>query len=351
MDRIDLAPGTSISRVIKGGWQLSSGHTPDVSTDDAQAFADMDAFREAGITTFDFGDIYRGVEELIGRYLSAARARTAGVLPAVQLHTKYVPDAATLARHSFQDVERIVDRSRARLGVDVLDLVQFHWWNYGEPRCTEAMLHLQTLQQQGKIRLLGVTNFDVTHMEEFVRAGVTPASTQVQYSLLDRRPEHGLIDFCAAHGIQLLCYGTVAGGFLSERFLGAPEPLPPYETRSMTKYKLIIDDAGGWSVFQELLSTLHGIARKHGTSISTVASAYIVQRPGVAAVIVGARTAAHVEDNAAITRLTLDASDRALIADQLTKLHDLPGDVYDLERTDPRHSGIMQTGNNAVPSH
>ena len=55
-----------------------------------------------------------------------------------------------------------------------------------------------------------------------------------------------MVDFCAAHGIQLLCYGTVAGGFLSERYLDAPEPAAPHENRSLTKYHLIIEEFGGW---------------------------------------------------------------------------------------------------------
>ncbi len=340
----NLSADYAISRVIKGSWQLSAGHTPGAQPQDKEAFKDMDAFVAAGITTFDFGDIYRGVEEMIGRY----RMRSQSILPdAIQLHTKYVPDTDTLATHSFNDVQTIIDRSRARLGVEKLDLVQFHWWNYAVPRYIDAMRHLQRLQQEGKIRLLGVTNFDVARMQEFVDAGITPATVQLQYSLLDHRPEYGMVDFCRANDVQLLCYGTVAGGFLSERYLNQPEPTPPYETRSLTKYKLIIDAFGGWELFQRLLQVLKDIADKHGSTISTVASAYILQKPQVAAVIVGARNASHIDDNASIANLHLDVDDLTHINEVLADAHPLRGDVYDLERYDPTHAGIMQTKNNA----
>ena len=73
------------------------------------------------------------------------------------------------------------------------------------------------LQQEGKIELLGGTNFDTPHTSELLAAGVPLASMQVQYSLLDARPEHGLVGLCRERDMHLLCYGSVAGGFLSDR--------------------------------------------------------------------------------------------------------------------------------------
>ena len=140
--------------------------------------------------------------------------------------------------------------------------MQFHWWDYDVPGCVEAGLWLDELRAEGKIDLLGGTNFDTPHTEALVAAGVPLASMQVQYSLLDARPENGLVDGCCEKlGIRLLCYGTVAGGFLSDAWLGQPEPQPPFENRSLTKYKLIIDDFGGWELFQELLRTLRADRR------------------------------------------------------------------------------------------
>lgn len=347
LSQASLMPDYSISRVIKGAWQLSAGHSLGAQASREQMLGDMHAFVERGITTFDFGDIYVGVEELVGDYLARLRQEQGDAArSSIQLHTKYVPDIDHLATHSFADAERIIHRSLHRLGVESLDLVQFHWWDYSVQGYVGALQDLARVQREGCIRLLGVTNFDVERMNEFTKAGVTPATIQLQYSLLDRRPENGMSAFCAEHGIQMLCYGTVAGGFLSDRYLGIPEPQPPFENRSLIKYKLIIDEFGGWEKFQALLQTLHHIAGKHQCSISTIASAYVLSRPQVAAVIVGAKDGSHLEENACIMELRLDASDLALIEKELSTSPGPKGDVYDLERNDPKHAGIMHRNNN-----
>jgi aryl-alcohol dehydrogenase-like predicted oxidoreductase len=347
MNRFLLSDGYSISSVIKGGWQLSTGHTPGAHATREQMLQDMDAFVNAGITTFDFGDIYVGVEELIGDYIRQQHA-CFGIQARerIQLHTKYVPDITKLQTHSPMDVRTIIKRSLDRLGVKQLDLVQFHWWDYEQGSPVEAMLALQELQREQLIRLIGVTNFDVPHMQQFVDAGVIPSTIQLQYSVLDHRPENGMAEFCARHDIKMLCYGTVAGGFLSERYLRNPEPTDMLENRSLTKYKLIIDDFGGWELFQQLLSTLKAVADKHGTSISTIASAYVLQKPQVAAVIVGARNSAHLGDNTDIASIVLDDQDRRSIEAMTAQSRGPIGDTYSLERYDKRHSGIMHKNNN-----
>jgi aryl-alcohol dehydrogenase-like predicted oxidoreductase len=240
-------------------------------------------------------------------------------------------------------VRQVIDRSLRRLNAEKLDLVQFHWWDYSAPGCIEAALWLEELRAEGKIELIGGTNFDAPHTEALVRAGVPIASMQVQYSLLDARPENGLAEICGAHDVHLLCYGTVAGGFLSDAWLGKPEPKPPFENRSLTKYKLVIDDFGGWHLFQRLLQTLRGIADRRRCDIATVASRYILDQPRVAAVIVGARNRAHLAANAAIAECALTDSDRAEIAAVLADSKGPRGDTFALERDrEGRHGRIMK---------
>ncbi len=332
--RIELRPGYVISRVIKGGWQLAGGHG-EVSRD--AAIADMAAYVAAGITTFDCADIYTGVEELIGAYLRSAEAAD------VKVHTKFVPDLDLLPRITRADVARIIDRSRARLGRDRLDLVQFHWWDYDIPRWLDTALLLKELQHEGKINLIGGTNFDTAHAAALLDAGVDLASVQVQYSLLDDRPARGLAALAQARGMKLLCYGTVAGGFLSDRWLGVAEPREPLPNRSLTKYKLIIDDAGGWDWFQALLRALDGVARRHGTDIAAVASRAVLDFPAVAAVIVGVSRGAHLAAHAGLCRIPLDDADRAAIGAVLAQRRPIEGDVYALERDRAgRHGRIMK---------
>ena len=211
--RISIAPGYDISRIIKGGWHLAGDHG---EVDPDQALHDMAAFVEAGITTMDCADIYTGVESRIGAF----RRTYPALAPLTQVHTKFVPDLPDLAVVDRAYVERIIDRSLARLGMERLDMVQFHWWDFAVPGYVEAALELERLRRLGKIAHVSVTNFNMVCLRELIDAGVPVCSHQLQYSLLDDRPRHGMVDFCAAHGVALLCYGTVAGGFLSERWLG-----------------------------------------------------------------------------------------------------------------------------------
>jgi len=227
--------------------------------------------------------------------------------------------------------------------VSCLDLVQFHWWDYGLPGYVEAAVHLKKLQEAGKIRYIGVTNFDVPRLQEILEAGVPVVSNQVQYSVLDHRPERGMVAFCQRHGISLLCYGTVAGGFLSDRYLGAPEPQPPLDNRSLVKYQLIIQDFGGWKPFQSLLATLRSVADKHGTSLATIAMRYVLGRSQVGAVIVGARHARHLPDLLRLFDFELDEEDLAAIQRAVEAGVGPVGDVYAAERIKGgKHAAIMK---------
>jgi aryl-alcohol dehydrogenase-like predicted oxidoreductase len=341
VERREIAPGYSISRIIKGGWQLAGGHG---RIDHEAAMADMLRFVDAGITTFDCADIYTGVEQLIGDFLRELRRQRGGsAVEQVQVHTKFVPDLESLATLTRAQIEHTIDRSLQRLGLEALHLVQFHWWDYDIPGYVEAAGHLADLQCAGKIRHIGVTNFDTRTLRQIVDAGVPIIAHQLQYSALDRRPENGMVELCREKGVALLCYGSVAGGFLSDRYLGAPEPAEPLENRSLTKYKLIIDEFGSWDLFQQLLATLRHIADRHQATIAAVAMGYVLQKAQVAAVIVGARNARHLPSTLAALEFELDLEDLAQI-DAITRQSRGPaGDTYSLERVKRGpHASIMK---------
>ncbi|WP_232830618.1 aldo/keto reductase [Oceanicella sp. SM1341] len=346
--RFTLTPDHEISRVIRGGWQLAGGHG---AIDGDAAVEDMIAFADAGITTFDCADIYTGVEELIGRFRTEyANRRGAEALARIRVHTKMVPDLSRLFTADRAYIESLIDRSLSRLRTERLDLVQFHWWDYNAPGWLDVACWLGELRAAGKIRNIGVTNFDTDHLRAICLAGVPVASAQVQYSVLDARPEKRLAALAAEHGFSLLCYGTVAGGFLSERWLGAGEPAEPLENRSLTKYKLIIEDIGGWDFFQEILQVLKSVGAAHGADIATVASAYMLGRPGVAAVIVGARNRAHLPGNLSVMALQLTEAERGAIDAVLARRAELTGDIYSLERDrHGRHGAIMKYNLNDEP--
>jgi aryl-alcohol dehydrogenase-like predicted oxidoreductase len=334
--QIDLAADYRISRLIKGGWHLAGGHGP---VDVAPARRDMAEFVGAGFTAFDSADIYTGVEEMIGGF----RREFPELGRRIRIHTKYVPDLDRLATTDAASVEAVIDRSLARLGQERLDLVQFHWWDYEVPRYVEVALELERLRHKGKIDRVGLTNFGTPQVREIVAAGVPVFSHQIQYSLLDDRPSQDMVECCLEHGIALLCYGTVAGGFLSERWLGAADAQGPFENRSLTKYRLVIEEFGGWPLFQDLLQTLESIAKRHGSDIASVATRAILDRQGVAAVIVGATSTAHLGQHRRIGELQLDSDDFAAIESVTARRRGPAGDVYELERDrSGRHGRIMQ---------
>lgn len=336
MERQELAPGYSISRVIRGGWQLAGGHGP---VDRAVAMEGFGLWYDAGITVVDCADIYTGVEELVGEFRGGRDD-----LASFKVHTKFVPDLGVLPTIDRTYVRSIIDRSLRRLKAERLDLVQFHWWDYTIPGCVETAQWLDELKQEGKIDLLGGTNFDSVHLEAMVAAGVPIKTMQVQYSVLDSRPAASMAALCERLGVSLLCYGSVAGGFLSEKWLGRPEPRPDaLENRSLVKYKLIIDDFGGWDAYQALLSALNAVATRHGVGLSTIASRYVLEQKAVAAVIVGARSLDHLEQNLAIGRIRLSPADLAEIDAARAGRRGPLGDVYALERDRKSpHGAIMK---------
>jgi aryl-alcohol dehydrogenase-like predicted oxidoreductase len=343
---IALAPDYQIPRLIKGGWQLAGGHG---AVDRDAAIADMLAFADAGITAFDCADIYTGVEALIGEFLRVYRAQRGRDATPIRVHTKCVPDLDALPTLTLHDIERIIDRSLTRLGVERLDLVQFHWWDYSIPGAVEAAQHLATLQRAGKIHHLGLTNFDTAHVRAILDAGVPIVSHQVQVSLLDRRALGSMASLCAAHGIGLLAYGALGGGFLHERWLAQPEPRE-LENRSLVKYKLIIDDAGGWTRFQQLLATLAQLAASHRTTIGAIALAHVLHDTPVAAAIVGSRNATHLGPTLEALGLRLTTDERMLLERVLHTATGPIGDVYALEREKGgRHASIMRYNLNTAP--
>src|SRR6266852_1194022 len=147
---VTFAPGFVVSRIAKGNWQLAERHGALYARD--AAIDDMRRFVEAGITLFDCADHYVGVEQLIGEF----RRRH--------------PDHARRLRVSTNRV----------------------------PGYVEAMHWLNDLKSAGKVELIGTTNFDTARLSEIVASGVSVATNQLQYSVLDHRPENGLAAFCAA---------------------------------------------------------------------------------------------------------------------------------------------------------
>jgi len=315
---IKLDSDLQICRILNGMWQVAGGHG---QIDRESAISEMLQYHNDGFTTWDMADIYDPAEEFLGEFRK--RLGKEIELGKSQALTKFVPNPGPMTRSI---VEHYIDRSIQRMNVKSIDVLQFHWWDYNDTNYIEVLHHLSKLRDEGKIKHIGLTNFDTERIEIMVEQGFKLVSSQVQYSILDQRPGVKMVPFCQKHNIKLLTYGTLLGGFLSERYVGRPEPVrSDLNTLSLQKYKNMIDAWGGWNLFQELLVILDNIAKKHSTSVANVATRFILDRPAVAGVIIGVRLgiSEHRDDNTKVFGLNLDNEDNTKIKSVVSKANNL----------------------------
>jgi len=284
----ELAPNFFICPILNGLWQMGGGHG---KIDITKAKTEMKVLVGAGFTTFDGADHYGPAEDLMGDLWSCLEPGKQNV----QLFTKWCPSPGRMTKDV---VSKAINESLRKMRTSRLHLIQFHWGDYSNLEYITALKHMQDLQTEGKILHLGLTNFNTKHLKNIVENKIKIASNQVSYSIIDWRPELAMVPYCKQHDIKLLTYGTVLGGFLSNKYLGVERPTQ-LETSSKKKYMRFIESWGGWQLFQELLQTLEKIGKKHNASISNVATRYILDKPQVGGVILGVRLglSSHIEVN------------------------------------------------------
>jgi aryl-alcohol dehydrogenase-like predicted oxidoreductase len=201
------------STVIKGCWQLSGGHRGDPKTDRTSGSAASDDFApfvRAGVDTFDTGPEacgYGPSEQIIGDALKRGIVKRSEV----NIFTKMCCVGREQQNMTRDWVSQKLDLPMRRLGVDSLDLIQLYWNDYGAKNYVDCALFLTEAKAAGRIGAVGLTNFDTKRVREMVDAGAEISSNQIQFSLLDRRPELEMEKYCVANGIALLPYGVVAG--------------------------------------------------------------------------------------------------------------------------------------------
>jgi len=314
---VQLTPDLRICRVLNGMWQVAGGHG---QINPESAISEMLYYHQVGFTTWDMADIYGPAEEYLGEFRKRLEKEE---LAKSQALTKFVPNPGPMTRSI---VEHYIDKSIQRMNVESIDVLQFHWWDYNDTSYLDALHHLSKLRDEGKIKHIGLTNFDTDRIKIMIEQGIKLVSNQVQYSVLDQRPEVKMIPFCKKNDIKLITYGTLLGGFFSEKYLGKSEPTrADVDTLSLQKYKNMIDAWGGWNLFQELLLVLDQIAKKHNVGIANVATRFILDAPCVAGAIIGARLgiAEHRACNAKVFSFSLDDKDHSKIAIVTSKANDL----------------------------
>jgi aryl-alcohol dehydrogenase-like predicted oxidoreductase/enamine deaminase RidA (YjgF/YER057c/UK114 family) len=325
----ELAPGFQVSRVLTGLWQVADLERNGTLLNPEEGALSLKEYFDAGLTCFDMADHYGSAEVIAGVFQKRYAKGKA------RLFTKWVPALGSITK---EQVREAVQKSLSRLQMERIDLMQFHAWNYAHPAWLDCLYWLQELKTEGLIAHLGLTNFDTAHLLMALQSGIHIATNQVCYSLLDQRASQQMTAACLKHDVKLLAFGTVAGGFLTEKWLNQPEPtINESLTWSQMKYKRFIDAAGGWGKFQNLLNVLYEVAKKNNTTMANVASRYMLEQPAVGGVIIGARLgkSAHVSENKELLSFSLNEESKNILLEAIKELNTIPGDCGDEYRKPP----------------
>ncbi|MFN6071016.1 MAG: aldo/keto reductase [Bacteroidota bacterium] len=322
----------NIPRVIIGLWQIADIERKNANFNPASVVENMEAYLDAGLNFFDMADHY-GSAEIIAGLLYKKRKEEGKSLPV--LATKWVPKHG----HNSKDIVKdAVTLALNRLQVNQLDLLQFHAWDYTDPSWIETMFYLDELRKEGYIKALGVTNMDTVHLKMAIDSNIPIVSNQISHSLFDQRAVNKMIPYCLENKIRVLCYGTVAGGFFSNKWLGKVEPsIENLPTWSLMKYKRFQEEVCDWKQFQDLLKQLDGISKQLDLSIAQLASLYIKEEFHCNSVIIGARLGEleHITENKQVSNMGLDEESKLEIAHCLKQFNSVNGDCGDEYRYPP----------------
>ena len=282
-------------------------------SDEATSHGILDRYQEAGGRFIDTADVYsRGIsEEIIGRWLANTDRREQMVLATKARFPMGEGPEMRGAGASY--LQRALDASLRRLGVDVIDLYQMHAWDPEVP-IEETLGALNSFVEAGKVRYIGVSNYTGWQIERTIltaqRNGwAAPVSLQPQYNLLARDIELEVMPASIENGLGLLPWSPLGGGWLTGKY--APESRPSGATRlgedpnrGVEAYDRRNTDRT-WSILAEV----EQMARRRGVTMSQVALNWLRNRPSVSSVLLGVRTVDQLEDNLGALEWDLDDSE------------------------------------------
>jgi aryl-alcohol dehydrogenase-like predicted oxidoreductase len=279
------------------------------STQVDEARRQLDQCLDAGVNLVDTADVYSDglSEEIVGQVVAGRRDR---VLLATKARFAMGdgPNDAGLSRHHLI---RACEASLRRLRADHIDLYQVHEWD-GRTPLEETLEALDTLVRSGKVRYVGCSNYSGWHLMSALataeRRGYERfVSQQIYYSLQAREAEYELVPIAVAEGVGILVWSPLAGGLLSGKYR-RDQPSPP-GSRRVTEWNEppVRDEDTLWNVVDALVE----IAERHEASAAQVALAWLLGRPGVASLVIGARTGEQLADNLRAAELRLEPAERA----------------------------------------
>ncbi|MGD0985553.1 MAG: aldo/keto reductase [Acidimicrobiales bacterium] len=285
-------------------------------TDEATAWAQLDRFVEVGGALVDTADVYSAgaSEEIIGRWLAA---RPTDVRRQVVLATKgrfAMGAGANNAGLSRIHLACALEDSLRRLNVETIDLYQVHAHDPWTP-IEETLRFLDDAVRVGKIHYVGLSNFTAWQLQKAVdvadaRSLTRPVTLQPQYNLLVREIEWEIIPACSVEGLGLLPWSPLGGGWLTGKYRRDEPPkgatrLGENPNRGVEAYDRRSRVERTWDV----IAAVRQIAEARGSSMAQVALAWLVDRPAVTSVILGARTLEQLEDNLGAADLHLSPAE------------------------------------------
>jgi aryl-alcohol dehydrogenase-like predicted oxidoreductase len=305
--------GLKVSELCLGAMTFGRETTEEVS------HQILDCFVEAGGNFIDTADIYtRGAsEEIVGRWLKGKARDDFVIATKVRFPMSEGPNDLGLSR---KHILAGVQASLRRLNTDYIDLYQVHCWDHTTP-LEETLSTLDSLVRSGKVRYLGASNHSGWQLQKAIDVSrhmgwEAYVCLQPLYNLLDRQIELELLPVCQNEGLGIIPWSPLRGGWLTGKYR-RDMATPPQGTR------LEVATEHGWSEAWEeynnehtwsVLDVLLDVAEETDRSPAQVALNWLLQRPGVTAPIIGARTLGHVESN-------LGASGWSLSNDQMERLN------------------------------
>lgn len=296
--------GIEVSRIGFGTWALGGGHWGEA--DDRQSIAAIHAAIDAGVNLIDTAPAYgKGrAEEVVGKAIRGRRDRVV-IATKCGLHA-----AGETFLHVLRpgEIRKELEASLGRLGVEAIDLYQCHWPDPDTP-IEDTMAEMAAMRDEGKIRAIGVSNFDKALLARALAAAPV-VSLQPPYSILQRGIEADLLPFCRDRSVGVISYGTLGGGILTGKY-AEPPSFPGSDCRSFF-YPFYREPH--WSRAAGILAAMRGIAGRRGRPVAHVAINWVRQQPGITAALVGARTPAQAVLNAGALGCDLAPEELAAIS-------------------------------------
>jgi aryl-alcohol dehydrogenase-like predicted oxidoreductase len=288
-------------------------------TDQATSFSQLDRFTEAGGTLVDSADVYADgrAEEIIGRWLAARPGRRELVVLATKgrFPTDESPNGHGLSR---RHLSLALEASLRRLNVETIDLYQVHAWD-PLTRLEETLRFLDDAVRAGKINYVGLSNFTGWQLQKAVdiadfRGLSAPVSMQPQYNLLARAVEWEIVPACQAAGLGMLAWSPLASGWLTGKYRqGEPPPAGTRVVENADEGMRIWNQHGQSGQTWQVLDAVRKVAEGRGVSLAQVAIAWLMARPAVSSVILGARSMDQLTGNMAAAELKLTPEETRLL--------------------------------------